>query len=311
MQEKINIRLLVSLVILTGITTLVFFFSSTSPSPVADKKLFKVDDLKTIDQVILESPNGKVELTYNGSRWKVNNQYDADRDMVDVLFATLEQAEPKRPVPSALIDSVGKKMEAQGVKVSLLASGKLLQTFYAGGNEQKTQAYFKKPGENVPYLMVIPGYRVYVSGILELNEGGWRDKYAFGFNWRNFSGMEIIFPGRQADNFVVARGKDYFGIQGLAQVDTTRLNDFIDAISLLTVDAYLESTPVTDSLKNLQPVMMIRVKDIANRDYVLNLFSTATQNEQVTGLLNDSDAVLFDPHKIRPILKPREFFNQK
>ncbi|MBL7856156.1 MAG: DUF4340 domain-containing protein [Cyclobacteriaceae bacterium] len=311
MQEKRNLRLLITLITLLLITTGVFFISGRKQTPVVDKKLFAVDDLKSIDRVLLESKSGNVELQYNGSRWRVNNQYDADRDMIDVLFATLEQAEPKRPVASALADSVGKALQTDGVNVSLFIGDKLQQNFLAGGNDVKTQAFFRRADEPTSYLMVIPGYRVYVSGIFELNEGGWRDKYVFGFNWRNFQGMEITFPAYPKDDFRIAQDKDYFGIPGITQVDTTRLNNFIDAISLLTVDEYVISNPVTDSLKKLPPTMTIRVKDIANREYALHLFLAPGQKTSVTGLLNDRDGVRFDSRKIEPILKPREFFKQK
>ncbi len=42
--------------------------------------------------------------------------------------------------------------------------------------------------------MNIPGYRVYVSGIFELDESGWREKRVFAFNWQNFQKLDAHFP---------------------------------------------------------------------------------------------------------------------
>ena len=100
-------------------------------------------------------------------------------------------------------DSVAMVMDSQGVKISLYHTDELLQEFLAGGNSAKTQAYFKKPSEKESFLMDIPGYRVYASGIFELEENGWRDKYVFNFNWRNFQSLKSVFPDNQKNNLIL------------------------------------------------------------------------------------------------------------
>ena len=90
MQEKKNIRLLISLGILVVSTVIVYFFTSGTNTLAVDKALFKVENLKAIDKVELTSVSEKIELKFNGARWRVNDQL-ADVDMVDVLFATLQQ----------------------------------------------------------------------------------------------------------------------------------------------------------------------------------------------------------------------------
>ena len=55
---------------------------------------------------------GNVTLKYNGSRWKVNDEFNADPIMIDVLFATLQQAEPRRPLAASLKDSVAEESSA-------------------------------------------------------------------------------------------------------------------------------------------------------------------------------------------------------
>ena len=129
--------------------------------------------------------------------------------MIDVLFATLQQAIPRKPVAAALSDSVSQYLQKDGVNVSLFADGNLEKSFFAGGNLQKTTAYFQLPG-SVPYTMVIPGYRVYTSGIFELKASGWKQKYVFGFNWRNFQRLEAEFPANHGYDFKVIMNKEFF-----------------------------------------------------------------------------------------------------
>ena len=133
MQEKRNIRLLILLGVLTLITVAVYFSIANADEIVVDKNVFKVENLKAIDRVVLTKGAATTELQFNGARWRVNDQL-ANTDMVDVLFATLQQAEPKRPVASQMVDSVNALLSNQGVKVRLFEGQSLQKEFIAGGN---------------------------------------------------------------------------------------------------------------------------------------------------------------------------------
>lgn len=298
------------LALLTVITLVVFWWIQPENRLDIDQDVFQVEDLESITRVELISPNGSVDLAFNGTRWRVNDQYDADRNMINVLFATVQQATPKRTVAGTKTDSVYRQLTDSGVKVSLYEGQDLRKTFYAGGNVQKTQALFANPDTQEVYVMAIPGYRVYVSGILELPESGWRDKFVFGFNWRNFRSLEASFNKAPSENFTISMVKDYFGIEGLASVDTARLNTFLDDVSLLTVDEYVPEPGLADSLLQLKPDFQVEVTDVANRVYRLRLFNS-TQSSRVFGVIQDRDAALFDPEKIRGLLKPKSFFKKK
>src|SRR5687768_12922575 len=239
---------------------IVFYVGKTDGAVDVDPFMFKDFDFKSVDQVVLESRTGRVDLKFNGTKWKVNNQFDADPSMVEVLFATLQQAEPKRPLPPNIQDSINTVLKQQGVKVSVISSGQPVLIFYAGGNAKKTQAYFGTENEELKsYLVTIPGYRVYASGIFELPEKEWKNKFVFGFNWRNFQRLEAEFPEKGADDFQVALNDNYFSVEGLVSVDTAKLNTFLDDVSLLTVDEYLEETIFEDSVAKTSPVMLLKV----------------------------------------------------
>lgn len=305
MQKKKNKRLVFLLIVLTAITVVVYWLSSEDRNGVADKNIFQIADYNNIDRVMLESSDGKVELTFNGSRWRINDRYDADRNLITVLFATLKEAVPKRPVAASLKDSVNALLEENGVKVSLFSGRNLEKQFVSGGNVLKGRTYFKDSGRNETYLVTIPGYRVYVAGILELTENQWRDKHVFGFNWRNFQRLEVSFPEKPADNFVVAPQNNMFGIEGI-QTDTTKLGVYMDHVLSLTVNEYLESGKYTDSLMKARPAMMLTVTDIAKKQYSLKLFSETLS--QVPGLYQQDQGVVFNRLKIQPLMRPKSYF---
>jgi hypothetical protein len=310
MQERKNKRLAILLCALCCMTAIVYYLSITNGTVEIDKNLFKSYDLKSINEVILESQKGKVQLKFNGAKWEVNDKFDADPSMIEVLFATLQQAEPKRPLSTSIQDSVCNALRQNGVKVSVIASGNAESIFYAGGNTQKTQTYFcSGDAELKSYLVTIPGYRVYAAGIFELGEKDWKNKYVFGFNWRNFQRLEATFPQKAVDNFNIALQDNFFAVDGLLSVDTAKLNDFLDDVSLLTVDEYVD-TVMFESAKP-SPVMVLTVKDIGQRVYTLELFSPSKNSGQmVPGLINGGEWALFDPRKTQNVFRTKPFFGK-
>ncbi len=309
MQQKRNIRLLILLCVLIAITATVMFLFSQERTSV-DKTIFRAADLQTIDKVVLQHDSAKTELALDGIRWKVNGQ-PADRSMIDVLFATLQQAEPKRKLSEKLSDSVKTYLEKEGVRVTLSQGGEPVLDFFAGGNAARTQAWFTKAGDDDVYIMVIPGYRVYTSGIFELEAPGWRDKYVFNFNWQNFKSLNVSFAASPADNFEVVMDKLPV-IKGIAQADTAKLNDFLDKISLLTVDQYLTGDQATayDSALFTSSGFEITVADISGKTYALKLYPE-TGKPRVFGVVQGSYPAVFDSRKILPLMKSKGWFTKK
>ena len=308
-KSKNRIRF-VLLVVLTTITLLVFWWIQPENRLDVDENIFRVEALDAVDRVELSTDSSNVTLAFSGNQWRVNDQYVADGSMIRVLFATLQQAQPKRALPESQRDSVFSRLSDSGVKVSLFQGQELKREFFAGGNAARSQAFFADPSTEQVYVMAIPGYRVYVSGILELEEAGWRDKYVFGFNWENFRSLEAMFPGRKAENFTVAMTRNFFGIEGMPEADTSKLNNFLDDVSLLTVEEYLSEPELSDSLQRRQPQLEIRVKDVGNRTYRLRMFDFGPRQE-IYGLMQDSQVALFNRRKFAALLKPRSFFRKK
>lgn len=310
MQDKKNIRLLISLITLVTVTVLFYWLANADGRLEIDKTIFRVEDPSKINTVMLESPKGKIELHYNGSGWKVNNRFDADRQLITVLFATLEQAEPKRSVSENERQMIVDRLKKDGVKVSLLEEGELKKTFYSGGNIEKTLTYFYTQ-DGWPYVMTIPGYRIYVGSILELDENGWRDKRVFSFNWRNFKKLAVSFRADAKEDFEVSQRSRIFDIEGMTS-DTTRLNNFLDDVSLLTGDGFISPAtfPKYDSLLSSSPTMKIVISDIANRNYELELFQGIPGDPNVMGRVNGTDVMIFDRKKLFRIAKKRSYFKK-
>jgi len=311
MQARRNKVLMVTLVVLVALSAGVLLLRGTGESVAHDKNIFKDFDVQSIDRVDLKSPRQQNTLKYDGSRWTVNDQYAADPAMIEVLFATLLQAEPRRPVPAARQDSVATLLRKDGVQVTLHAGNKVLATFSAGGNVAKSQAWFLREDQKIPYVMAIPGYRVYVSGVFELSESGWRDKRIFAFNWRlNFQELETKYFRNKEDNFRVSLKDQLLTVQGMNVVDSSRLNQYLNDVSQLSADEFVAANASLDSLSKTQPVMSVAVRDVG-RTYSLNLFPYADKQGRVAGLLNGTQWAMFNRHAVTSISRPRRFFEPR
>ena len=309
-QGRKNKKALITLVVLLILTVASAFLVQTDSRPGVDKSVFKKVDMETVNKIRIESRQDTVELSFTNSRWRVNNAYPADRNLITLFFATLKQAEAKREITETLADSISRAIDQDGFRVTLFSDDQAIQTFVTAGNNSKTQSFFKDPVSGKVYLMSIPGYRVYVSGIFELKTGGWRDKMVFGtFNWRNFQSLEAQFPEKPGENFkVVAEGTGLFGIPGI-KTDTAKLNTFLDDVSLITVEEYVESTSLRDSLTQVKPFLNLIVNDITGKQHSLKVYRQ-TKNG-VLGIWMDNEAVLFNPQSVREIIRPKSFFVQK
>lgn len=294
--------------VLSAVTVVYYWYIHRDRAVVA-ADTFRVEDLTTINKVVLEGKHQTVELTFDGIRWMANGVL-ADRNLIDVLFATLQQAQPLRPVAKILQDSIVQLVQQEGVKVSLYADDNRELMFWAGGNLRKSQAYFVKEGEGA-YLMTIPGYRVYVSGIFELEKGGWKDKHVFQLNWRNFTGLSVQFPEQESNNYSIRFTDNFFAVEGLTATDTTKLNDFLDAISLLTVNDYPENAALLDSLTTIKPQWIFTAFDVASKQYILALYGKEEIPGRVIGIINGSQLAYFDKNKLDAILLKRDYFIRK
>lgn len=306
-QEKKNKILIGTLLALT--IAVVVILSFRGKNDMVEKGLFKIDNLAAVDRIEFESQGQRVELSFNGSRWLVNSDYDADDQMVTVLFATLQQVEVKRKVAASMSDSIASRLKKGSTKVSLFIGADLEKEIFVGGNARKTETYFMT-NDNTPYLMAIPGYRVYAGGVFELDQNGWRDKRIFNFNWRNFKKLTVQFSDPKQKGFEIEDSGNGFDISSTTGTDTTKLNDYLDAVSLLMAKKFINSgeNERYDSLLQTRPDIIIEILDLGDNKFSLDLFDPIQGDEQVVGKLNGAEGVLFDRQQVLPLYRGRDYY---
>lgn len=287
-----------ALLVLQAVAITIIAFSGRDTSSAVSAEVFRPADLRQVDQIVLKSARGTVRLQYLDGRWRVNNDYAADPQAIRLLFATLQQAVPKRKAPPSMQDSLYNMLTEDGVHVSLLEQDDTIRSFYAGGNARRAETFFAlQPGE--VYQVNIPGYRVYVSGILEQASSYFREKYVFPFNWGNFKDLEVTMQG---ESYTVGSGKNFFVVKQLAATDTAKLNTFLDNLSLLQVEEFLDAKP--DSLAG-DRIASYNIRDVADRRYALDLF---LHNGKFVGIIDSVQWARFTAPQIEEILRSKRFF---
>ncbi|MCW5911754.1 MAG: DUF4340 domain-containing protein [Cyclobacteriaceae bacterium] len=310
MQEKRNIRLLITLIVSCVALAILIYAGNREAFSTIDKQMFRVEDQTRINKVVIKPvAGGAVELRFDGAKWLVNNSYQADRQMIQILFATLLQTEPRREVAQTLQDSVSHHIKTTGYEIQLFEGDQLVKQFRVGGNASKTETYFQLP-DGVPYIVQVPGYRLYIASVFELSPLEWRDKWLFNFNWQNFRALTASFPTKPQNDFTIAMQQTYFGIEGLPAADTTRLNNYLDAVSLVQASRFVQPSEFKylDSLVQAGPEFTIRVSDIANRNYSLEVYPVTEKNTVRLARLNGETVLLLNRADREAIARTRSYF---
>lgn len=266
----------------------------------ADRKKFSLPDATHISKVELRSGLDTVDLHYDGTRWLVNQTWPADRQMVTVFFATLAQVETKRKIEAARADSVQAVIRQEGVNVRLVdTDGGTTELWVSSG----TPTYIMNEQYPIPELVTLPGYRVDVSAIFGQTTNDWRDKRIFNFNWQNFKSLRATFPSPE-DNFVIQSVNGAFSVEGMP-TDTARMNEYLDAVSLLQADRILSPDRARDSVMQQTPARVnIVVEDLAGRQYPLEIWPNPEQPRLKIGRWQ-GDWVRFDDSRSNLLLTPR------
>ncbi len=312
MQEKRNIRLLLSLIVSCVVLAVVLYISNRESFSTLDKHLFQVDDQTQISKVVITPAVGEsLELRFDGAKWQVNNSFQADPQMIKILFATILQTEPRREVAESLQDSISNHIKTTGRQVQLFENDQMVKQFWVAGNTAKTETYFQL-ADDVPYVVQVPGYRLYIASVFELSPLDWRDKWLFNFNWQNFRTLSAGFPAAPQNDFTISMQQNFFNVDGLPNADTTKVNNYLDAVSLLQANRFVQPTDFNylDSLIQVGPEFSIQISDIANRNYLLEVYPIADKNTACLARLNKETMVLLTRADRESIARSKAYFGK-
>lgn len=302
MQQKKNIRLLITLMVLLIITILVGIYKPEVNRLDIDKGSFSLEEqINSIDKITITGPVSDISLQKEGRKWSLNQEFSADPSKINDLLGVLSEVSVRRKVAVNVQERL-KAPEHITYNVTLSDHDQLVRSFQVAENNQGTLTYFI---DEIAYVVNIPGYNYHIADIFKLSVEDWRSPYVFASNWSTLEKMKINFSESPDNNFEIVYDNFGYLIPSIDQLDTTKMYDYMQQISFLQVQSYL---PSVDSISRAADLSIV-IKDVGDQQMILDFY---IYENQTLGLINNQEWAIFDINQVNLLLKsPQDFSIQK
>jgi hypothetical protein len=308
-MTKKNWGLMIVLLVLGGTFAVLTTRTGMSTSLQVDEDLFAVADTAAIQRIELQQAGGQqVQLLDRNARgWRLNQEHPADPRLMRLLLSVLHNVEVKRPVARNQQAPIRQNILQQGTRVRVYDGAGLQQDFYAGGIEERQLSYFMK--DELAYVMELPGYINYISGIFQLNEHNLRDKTLFRANHFNLQAVRVEYPGQEEENVQINFDGERLEVEGVVRPDSIMLLEFLDLFNGLQAVGYVDTQefPELDSLLQQQPQAIISVSTVQQPEGKhLEVYPGILENRyRLSRLPTEEQAVLLDEQLAQQLLLQR------
>ena len=181
---------------------------------------FTVYDTASITKLFFADKSGhQVLLQRDGSKWLVDNEYDANQSMVNEMLYTLNRMRIKMPVSVKKSDNIVTRMASSNTKVEvyqilprinffnklkLFYHETRSKVFYIGDVTQDNQGtYVLKEGGDKVYVAHIPGLRGTLSPRFTANPVDWRSHRVFAEKMDNRASVKLEINGDPHNSFII------------------------------------------------------------------------------------------------------------
>jgi len=309
MVKNKNLKLSIILGVLIMVTLIQLLRDRGGDRLDIDPNQFTIADTAAIGKVSIRIKDTEMVLTKEDSFWKLGEDKKADEYYISLLKAVISSVEVQRPLSSQ--ELIREDVLSNTAEVSIeTINGKVLE-FIAGGNEIQTQSYFKDKSSGEVYLVNIPGYRSFVSGIFLLTEKEWEDKTLFETSWTSLQKLEVKYPSNPDQSFSIKQNNGFPQIMELSAVDTTRMMDYLSIFAGLKANYFLEPVDY-DSIIGTEPQLIINIEDLnSDKNNQLQLYYLQPGSTVQVGLMKNGQIIGFDYRNVRFIARPLAYFRAK
>ncbi len=307
MQRRKNFILLVIFFIVLAWTVVYINLEQKQEGLSINEMKFSVTDTAAIDQIIITGNEFTNVLSKTSGYWKVNETYSLDPSMQKVLMSVLNQVRVKRTVPKTDLLQISEDILNNGFKIEITSSSEPDRVFYAGGNGISL-SYFMGEDE-IPYIVHLPGYESYVTGIFEVAENDWRDRLIFKTSWLGIKKLDLSYPANGHNNISIRAENNLYTVAGITKLDTASLMGFLDKISYFYTDQYIDEgqVEVYDSLKETKPFAVLLVNSLGMDEPVnIEFYSQLPGDNVIMGVLQNRQMCLFSSERIKALFLKRE-----
>lgn len=337
MKKYSTVLLLLAVVVLGAVA---FWVMKTDSSKGGGKAFsdFEIENTDEITKfVITESTGNVAELSKEGDIWRLNNEFQARPENVDLLLRTFKHIAVQSAVPSELKKTVVANMAARNKKVEIFVNGKLSKTYFVGSptkDHYGTYMLLEKNGRksSEPYVMHIPGFNGFLESRFFTNVNDWKYSGVFVYDPLDIAKIEVDFPGKPSDSYVVNQLAKIVSLTNpegnpIQGVNKSLVENYILNYEKIYFNRIAEFEPAqVDSIGNQQPVYTLAVTDVNNSTKTVDFYLKLSENpsiDEVTGeeFLYDTDYIhgrvrgedellVFQYFALGNVFAPRSYFLQ-
>lgn len=302
-----NWALAIILIVLSAVFAIMVSQKQPASTLQVEKDLFSIADTASIDRIVLRQPDGAEQtLERRQGYWQLNGDYAADPSMIRLLLSVLNQVQVRRPVARSQQKEVLRQLEQQGVEVEL--QGDASQRFLVGGREGDRISYFARGDQ--AYVMELPGYSSYISGIFFQKQSDFRNKMLATLNSMNFQALDVEYPADTAQNVSIRYQNNMLGVEDIIRPDSSVLFQYMMIYEPLEIAGYLSpgEDPVYDSLLQTPPLAVFHMRTVGNSEGIrLQLYPQLPGRRFRLGYLpRQKEAVLLDERLAQAMLIRRQ-----
>jgi hypothetical protein len=175
MIKKNKISILV-LLLLTIVAAWYFIKDSKNTLSKSETSL-TINDSSNIATIKIINKNFTLLLTKQSDGWKLDNQYDADHQMLELCLKVLTQTEISSTIPKATAKQIAYTIVASGSEVLVMNIKQLsIQHIYIFGDTRNRIIYMMQASDRKPYIVELPGIKGNIAGIFKMDAKEWRNK---------------------------------------------------------------------------------------------------------------------------------------
>lgn len=306
-MTKKNWSLLIILLVLSGVFGILLTRKGPTTSLEVEEELFAIQDTAAIERIELQQPDGSIQvLERQRAGWQLNDAYQADEQLMQLLLSVVHNVEVKRPVARIQQEEIVEALQQKGIQVRVYDAGGLRKEFYTGGSPEQQLSYFMQ--NNQPYVMELPGYATYISGIFNLSEENLRDKTLISTNYLNLQRVLVDYP--QQEDVLITFDGGRLEVEGIQQPDSAQLLGFLSLFEDLQAVGYVnpQEYPELQRLLEQQPLAEITLTTLQHpQGKNLQLYGTTQDGRFSLGYLpKEEQAFLLDERLARMLLLKKE-----
>ena len=226
---------------------------------------FKIEDVNTIDRIILTQKSGtRSDLKRTGDHWMVNDMYRVRQTNIDHLLNGIQRQHLDHIPNKAAAVNILPAMAVTGIHVEIFdKTGKELLNYYVGGVTQDERGtFFLKEGSSQPYCLKQPGFEGSLRVRYALDPGDWRDVRFWMEDNAMIDTLKVNYPKLRQHSFVIYKKGTGYEIEPMFSTTprkegnvTTRVKSYFTVLSQLACEDYVNDAPERDSILQMVPFM--------------------------------------------------------